>query len=201
MSASYNLQCSWLSEGWFWRLDCDSRGKVTLSISYSFNVFFSDSGKRTEERFCPIPSRSARSKCDSVRTEMIRWRCKWQNVDDKPSTLIDSLIHAKVVSKHSRSFESSLNRASNFCNRRGILQCHKTNQNLASINNNWRQAQWFFDDAMMPGIGIWFLYDKKRKQNKPKKNNKNLKIGYDLITLFFKYNYNTMAKVFYGHAR
>lgn len=27
---------------------------------------------------------------------MIRWRCKWQNVDDKPSTLIDSLIHAKL---------------------------------------------------------------------------------------------------------
>lgn len=55
---------------------------------------------------------------------------------------------------------------------------------------------------MMPEIGIWFLYDKKRKQKKThKKTNKNLKIGYDLITLFFKYIYNTMAKVFYGHAR
>lgn len=53
----------------------------------------------------------------------------------------------------------------------------------------------------MPGIGIWFLYDKKRKQKNPPKNNKNLKIGSDLITFDFKYNYNTMAKVFYGHAR
>lgn len=32
----------------------------------------------------------------AVRKEMIRWRCKWQKVDDKPSIMIDSLIHAKL---------------------------------------------------------------------------------------------------------
>lgn len=46
-----------------------------------------------------------------------------------------------------------------------------------------------------------FICQKKETKKNHKKNNKNLKIGYDLITLFFKYNYNTMAKVFYGHAR
>ena len=27
--------------------------------------------------------------------EMVRWKCKWQNVTEKPSTLIDTLKHAK----------------------------------------------------------------------------------------------------------
>jgi hypothetical protein len=26
---------------------------------------------------------------------MVRWKCKWQNVTEKPSTLIDTLKHAK----------------------------------------------------------------------------------------------------------
>jgi hypothetical protein len=27
--------------------------------------------------------------------EMVMWKCKWQNVTEKPSTLIDTLEHAK----------------------------------------------------------------------------------------------------------
>ena len=26
---------------------------------------------------------------------MVRWKCKWQNVTEKPNTLIDTLMHAK----------------------------------------------------------------------------------------------------------
>jgi len=31
----------------------------------------------------------------AYKAEMVRWKCKWQNVTEKPSTLIDTLKHAK----------------------------------------------------------------------------------------------------------
>jgi hypothetical protein len=31
----------------------------------------------------------------AYKAEMVRWKCKWQNITEKPSTLIDSLKHAK----------------------------------------------------------------------------------------------------------
>jgi hypothetical protein len=31
----------------------------------------------------------------AYKAEMVRWKCKWQNVTKKPSTLIDTLKHAK----------------------------------------------------------------------------------------------------------
>jgi hypothetical protein len=31
----------------------------------------------------------------AYKAEMVRWKCKWQNATEKPSTLIDTLKHAK----------------------------------------------------------------------------------------------------------
>ena len=31
----------------------------------------------------------------AYKAEMVRWKCKWQNATEKPSTLIDTLEHAK----------------------------------------------------------------------------------------------------------
>jgi hypothetical protein len=31
----------------------------------------------------------------AYKAEMVRWKCKWQNVTEKPSTLIDTLNHSK----------------------------------------------------------------------------------------------------------
>jgi hypothetical protein len=31
----------------------------------------------------------------AYKAEMVRWKCKWQNVTEKPSTLIDTLKHTK----------------------------------------------------------------------------------------------------------
>jgi hypothetical protein len=37
--------------------------------------------------------------------EMVMWKCKWQNVTEKPSTLIDTLEHATLSGVREASFE------------------------------------------------------------------------------------------------
>jgi hypothetical protein len=47
--------------------------------------------KRELQVFMPLPHNNF----SAYKAEMVRWKCKWQNVTEKPSTLIDTLKHAK----------------------------------------------------------------------------------------------------------
>lgn len=98
-----------------------SRGNV----SYWFQCLITLRLASLTQKREPIPSWLSDENLASVRTEMIRWRCKWQNVEDKPSTPIESLIHAKLELYFNIyiALKVFLNHASNFCNRREVLQC------------------------------------------------------------------------------
>ena len=47
--------------------------------------------KRELQVFMPLPHNNF----SAYKAEKVRWKCKWQNVTEKPSTLIDTLKHAK----------------------------------------------------------------------------------------------------------
>ena len=45
----------------------------------------------------------------TYKAEMVRWKCKWQNVTEKLSTLIDTLKHAKPELYPKGSFDYACN--------------------------------------------------------------------------------------------
>ena len=46
--------------------------------------------EKEPEVFEPFRVDLSESKFATFRTEMIRWRCKWEEVNDKPSTFIET---------------------------------------------------------------------------------------------------------------
>jgi hypothetical protein len=56
---------------------------ASLTPERELQVFMSFAGDLPDNNFA------------AYKAEMVRWKCKWQNVTEKPSTLIDTFKHAK----------------------------------------------------------------------------------------------------------
>jgi hypothetical protein len=52
--------------------------------------------ERELQVFMPFAGDLPDNKFAAYKAEMVRWKCKWQNATEKPSTLIDTLKHAKL---------------------------------------------------------------------------------------------------------
>ena len=51
--------------------------------------------ERELQVFMPFAGDLPDNNCAAYKAEMVRWKCKWQNATEKPSTLIDTLKYAK----------------------------------------------------------------------------------------------------------
>ena len=51
--------------------------------------------ERELQVFMPFAGHLPDNNFAAYKAEMVRWKCKWQNATEKPSTLIDTLKHAK----------------------------------------------------------------------------------------------------------
>jgi hypothetical protein len=51
--------------------------------------------ERELQVYMPFASDLPNNNCAAYEAEMVMWKCKWQNVTEKPITLIDTLKHAK----------------------------------------------------------------------------------------------------------
>jgi hypothetical protein len=76
-----------------WMLGYNS-GLACLSVLISSKLA-SLTPERELQVFMPFAGDLPVNNFTAYKAEMVRWKCKWQNVTEKPSTLIDTLKHAK----------------------------------------------------------------------------------------------------------
>jgi hypothetical protein len=65
--------------------------------------------KRELQVFMPFAGNLPDNNFATYKAEMVRWKCKWQNVTEKLSTLIDTLKHAKPELYPKGSFDYGCN--------------------------------------------------------------------------------------------